>query len=59
MRKTLRHSNVPPLVGVTMSRNQFVMVSEWMVNGNINGFVKPHRQSHVNRFHLVGLLFLC
>ena len=34
-----------------MSNNQFAMVSEWMVNGTINEFVKTHRD--VNRFKLV------
>ena len=37
-----------------MSSNQFTMVSEWMVNGNINEFVKAHRDE--NRFELVGLI---
>ena len=50
--KALRHRNVLPLLGVTMSNNQFTMVSEWMVNGNINEFVKVHRDA--NRFELVG-----
>ena len=35
-----------------MNNKQFVMVSEWMINGNINEFVKAHRD--VNRFELVG-----
>ena len=35
-----------------MSNNQLAMVSEWMVNGNINEFVKAHRDA--NRFELVG-----
>jgi serine/threonine protein kinase len=48
----LRHQNVLPLLGVTMSDNQFTMVSEWMVNGNINEFIKAHRDA--NRFELVG-----
>ena len=34
-----------------MGNNQFAMVSEWMVNGNINEFVKTHRDA--NRFKLV------
>ena len=38
--KALHHPNVLPLLGVTMSETRFVMVSEWMVNGNINEFVK-------------------
>ena len=52
MWKALCHQNVLPLLGVTMSHNRFTMVSEWMVNGNINEFVKVHRD--VNRFKLVG-----
>ena len=35
-----------------MSDNQFAMVSEWMANGNINEFIKMHRDA--NRFKLVG-----
>ena len=34
-----------------MGNNLFAMVSEWMINGNINEFVKMHRD--VNRFKLV------
>ena len=40
--KFLRHPNVLPLLGVTMTENRFVMVSEWMVKGNINQFVKAN-----------------
>jgi serine/threonine protein kinase len=55
--KTLRHPNVLPLLGVTMSTNHLAMVSEWMINGNINEFIQAHRDA--NRFELVGLaLFL-
>jgi len=35
-----------------MDNNEFVMVSEWMVNGSINEFVKAHGEA--NRFELVG-----
>jgi len=52
MWKSLRHPNVLPLLGVTMEENLFAMVSEWMINGNINEFVKAHRDA--NRFELVG-----
>ena len=34
-----------------MSGNQFMMVSEWMANGNINEFITAH--GDVNRFELV------
>lgn len=50
--KTLRHQNVLPMLGVTMSGNQFAMTSELMVNGNINQYVEVHRD--VDRFELVG-----
>jgi serine/threonine protein kinase len=53
--KALRHPNVMPLLGVTMTENRFVMVSEWMENGNINEFVKTH--TDVNRLELVCFLF--
>ena len=51
MWNTLRHPNVVPLLGVSMDKNHFAMVSEWMMNGNINEFVKMHREA--NRFELV------
>jgi len=35
-----------------MGNNQFAMVSGWMFNGNINEFIKVHRDA--NRFELVG-----
>ena len=50
--KSLRHPNVLPLLGVTMSDHKFAMTSEWMTNGNINEFVKVHWDA--NRFELVG-----
>ena len=49
--KALRHPNVLPLLGVTMGNYQFAMASEWMENGNINEFIKAHRDA--NRFELV------
>ena len=55
--KSLHHPNVLPLLGVTMSEKQLTMVSEWMVDGNINEFVKAHR--NVNPFQLVGIQILC
>ena len=38
--RTLRHENVLPLLGVTMTENLLVMVSKWVVNGNVMEFVK-------------------
>ena len=49
--KALRHPNVLPLLGVTMSETRFVMVSEWMTRGNINEFVKA--DVNVDRLALV------
>ena len=40
--KALRHPNVLPFVGVTMTEKLFVMVSEWMGNGDINRFVEAN-----------------
>ena len=51
----LRHANVLPLHGMTMTDGRFVMVSEWMENGNINEFVRMHPDA--NRLGLVGFLF--
>ena len=42
MWSSLRHPNVLPLLGATMTGAQFTMVSEWMGNGNINEFVKAY-----------------
>jgi len=53
--KSLCHPNVLPLLGVTMEGRLFAMVSEWMVNGNINEFIGAHRDA--NRFKLVSFLF--
>jgi hypothetical protein len=52
--KTLRHPNILPLIGVTMSETRFAMVSDWMVNGTLNDFVKAHLD--VNQLELVGFL---
>ena len=41
----LRHPNVLPLLGVTMTENLFVAVSEWMAKGNINEFVKVNAKA--------------
>jgi len=52
MWKFLQHPNVLPLIGVTMSETRFAMVSDWMVNGNINGFVRAHPE--VDRLNLLA-----
>ncbi|KAF9644747.1 kinase-like protein, partial [Thelephora ganbajun] len=59
--RTLRHPNVLPLLGATMTENQFVTVSEWMDNGNINEFLR--NSTSVNRLELLrditkGLTYL-
>jgi len=36
-----------------MSESRFAMISDWMVNGNINNFVKVHPDA--NRLKLVGV----
>ena len=53
--RVLHHPNVLPLLGVIMIEGRFVMVSEWMTNGNINQFVTAHRDA--NRFNLVSSPF--
>ena len=54
----LSHPNVLPLLGMTMGSQEFVLVSEWMENGNINEFIKAHKD--VDRFELVRFRFsLC
>ena len=53
--KGLRHPNVLPLLGVMMNENRFVMISEWMVNGSINGFLRA--SADADRLKLVCLSF--
>ena len=50
----LRHANILPLLGATLDTRtpRFTLVSEWMDNGNINDFVKNHKE--VNRIQLVS-----
>ncbi|KAF9643032.1 kinase-like protein [Thelephora ganbajun] len=60
--RTLRHPNVLPLLGVTMTKYQFVMVSEWMGNGNANEFLKKS-DTNVDRLELLreiarGLIYM-
>jgi len=40
---------------VTVSKHQFVLVSKWMENGNINDFIK--RDQQINRTKLVCYSF--
>jgi len=54
--KHLRHPNILPLIGVTVSNQRFAMVSAWMENGNINEFIG--KDQHVNRTELVRVLHL-
>jgi serine/threonine protein kinase len=52
--KTLRHPNVLPLLGVTMTEDRFAMVSEWMASGSISEFVELHADA--DRLKLVRIL---
>ena len=58
MWKTLHHPNVLPLIGVTMTENKLVMVSEWMENGNINEFVKAYPNANRPELVCFSLLLL-
>ena len=53
--KALRHPNVLPLLGVTMTENRFVVASEWMVMGDINEFTKAN--VNADRLELVRVSF--
>jgi len=55
MWKSLRHPRVLPLLGVTMIEDKFVMVSEWMENGNVNKFLRAHPDA--DRLKLVCFSF--
>lgn len=50
--RILRHPNVLPLLGVTMIDHRFVMVSQWMKNGNVNEFLKNNPDA--DRLELVS-----
>jgi len=49
--KHLQHPNILPLLGVSLNKHRFALVSEWMEHGNINEFIKSDR--HANRSELV------
>lgn len=53
--RSLRHPNILPLLGVSMSETHLVMASEWMMNGNINEFTRAHADT--NRLGLVSTPF--
>lgn len=52
--KWLQHENILPFVGVT---REFAIVSDFMENGNIMGFIAEH--PHHNRLHLVSETRAC
>jgi len=52
---TLRHPNVLPLLGAEISGGRHVMVSEWMVDGDINKFVDANPDA--DRLALVRFSF--
>ena len=47
----LRHPNVLPLLGVTMTGNRFVRVSNWIEKGNNGEFLKA--DANADRLGLV------
>ena len=54
--RALRHPNVLLLLGVTMTETlPPILVSEWMINGNINEFVKAN--VNADRLELVCFSF--
>lgn len=52
--RSLQHPNVLPLLGVTVTEDHLVMVSEWMNNGDINEFLE--KNTDVDRLELVSPL---
>ena len=48
--KILSHPNVLPLICASMNGNEFVMVSEWMDNGDAINYLK---RVDANRLNLV------
>ena len=49
--KGLRHQNLLPLLGVTMTENRLVIASEWMVKGNVRDFLE--KDASADRLELV------
>ncbi|KAF9787364.1 kinase-like domain-containing protein [Thelephora terrestris] len=52
--KILRHPNVLPLIGVTMTEAKFALVSDWMTNGNLNEFVEANPKADRLKLRLLG-----
>ena len=54
MWKHLKHRDVLPLLGVTLSERRFAMASEWMENGNIGEFLEKDRHRTTLSLHVLG-----
>ena len=52
--KQAKHPNILSIEGVAPRLFEFCMVSQWMPNGNMLGYVERHPE--VNRLELVGLM---
>ena len=50
--KILRHPNVLPLICASMDGDEFVMVSEWMDNGNVIDYL-TNKAPDADRLSLV------
>ena len=55
MWKHLKHQNIVPLLGITVT--PFQLISDWMSGGDLTGYIKKHPDA--DRLGLVGSLLLC
>src|SRR5579872_1392860 len=53
--KRMSHPNILELVGVMMNDQEWAMVSPWMANGDIMGYLKGHHQA--NPLKLASIAF--
>ena len=51
---SLRHPNVLSLLAIVMDDDQLAMVSEWMVNGNINEFIGARNDTNGSSWYLLS-----
>ena len=54
MCKRLKHPNIVPLLGITLTPLQ--LISEWMPGGNLTEYIREHPD--LDRLGLVGVLLL-
>jgi len=52
--KYLKHANIVPLLGITITPSSFQLISDWIPGGNLTEYIKNHPGA--DRLGLVGAL---